>query len=163
MLRRQLQIRIGRWYQSTRHANGWAASMVITNSTSRIWSTQRSTCRAVLSLARSRVGWWKVWTGNCFTNFCRAPTARVAIFCAFDRSALTPAREVVVVTRPGIKSTTPVEGCAFVDRQLVHRIGNILPLTLTGGSGQLVTSQRRLHRHRPATSAAALHIAPVLL
>ena len=50
-------------------------------------------------------------------------------------------REVTVVTRPDIKSTLPVEGCAFVGSTAcdLHRIGNILPLTLAGGSGQLVT------------------------
>ena len=50
-------------------------------------------------------------------------------------------REVTVVTRADIKSTSPVEGCAFVGSTAcdLHRIGNILPLTLAGGSGQLVT------------------------
>ena len=50
-------------------------------------------------------------------------------------------REVTVVTRPDIKSTLPVEGCAFVGSAAcdLRRIGNILPLTLAAGSGQLVT------------------------
>jgi hypothetical protein len=50
-------------------------------------------------------------------------------------------REVTVVTRADIKSTLPVEGCAFVGSAAcdLYRIGNILPLTLAAGSGQLVT------------------------
>ena len=50
-------------------------------------------------------------------------------------------REVTVVTRSDIKSTSPVEGCAFVGSTAcdLRRIGNILPLTLAGGSGSLVT------------------------
>ena len=56
-------------------------------------------------------------------------------------ASTSPPREVTVVTRPEITSTTPVEGCAFVGSTAcdLRRVGNILPLTLAGGAGQLVT------------------------
>eukprot|EP01043_Picozoa_sp_COSAG02_P054718 COSAG02_NODE_6240_length_3706_cov_2.443027_1_plen_1151_part_00 len=54
----------------------------------------------------------------------------------------TSERDVTIVTRKDIKSTQPVEGCSFEGASTpcdLHHIGNVLPLTLSGGAGQLVT------------------------
>jgi hypothetical protein len=122
----------------------WAATMLVNKPTSmRVWST--STLQVPGSVKPGSIKGGLVQRMEkelLLYEFPPSADGESGTFFVLSTDLQTESqREVTVVTRPDIKSTLPVEGCAFVGSTAcdLHRIGNILPLTLAAGSGQLVT------------------------
>ena len=122
----------------------WAATILVTNITNvRVWSTSTLHVPGSVKPGSVKDGLVESMDNELLLyEFPPSADGESGSFFVISTELQTELpREVTIVTHPNIKSTTPVEGCAFVGSTAcdLHRIGNILPLTLAGGSGQLVT------------------------